>query len=139
MDNKNFQITCNIIFCLLTVGLFYLIPYIEWRTTRGDKTDVILGMGIGIIPSGLLLLSFMYGFLAKRVIVPACMASILGIPAIFIPVVAGNTLLERGFSLIIITVMISIIVCVGTVFGKFTCRLLEKFKSSLGTFFPKRN
>ena len=105
----------------------------------GDKTDILMGMVFGFIPIGLLLLSFFYGFLVKRIIVPACMASILGIPVIFIPVVAGNTVLERGFSLVLIIMMISMIVCIGTAFGIFIHELVRKVKSLLGTLAPKGN
>ena len=139
MDNKKFQTVCNIVFGLLTAGLFYLMPYIAWHTMAGDKTDILMGMVFGFIPIGLLLLSFFYGFLVKRIIVPACMASILGIPVIFIPVVAGNTVLERGFSLVLIIMMISMIVCIGTAFGIFIHELVRKVKSLLGTLTPKGN
>lgn len=133
MDNKWFQTVCNIVFCLLTVGLFYLMPYIAWHTMEGDKTDIILGMVIGFIPLGLLLLSILYGFLAKRIIVPVCMASVLGIPAVFIPVIAGNTVLEKILSLVFITVVISIIVYIGTAFSIFIHWFLRKIMLSLGT------
>lgn len=126
MDIKNFRTVCNIVFGLLAAGLFYLMPYIAWHTMEGDKTDILMGMVLGFIPIGLLLLSFLYGFLANRIIVPACIASILGIPAVFIPIVSGNTVTERGLSLLYITVAILIIVCIGTAPGIFIHRLLRK-------------
>lgn len=126
MDNKNFRTVCNIVFGLLTAGLFYLMPYIAWHTMEGDKTDIIMGMMLGLIPIGLLLLSFLYGFLQKKVIVPVYIASILSIPAIFIPVVAGDTVIEKLSSLMLIIIAILIIVCTGTASGIFIYRLLNR-------------
>lgn len=126
MDNKKFQAAYTIAFGILAAGLFYLMPYIAWHTMEGDKTDIVMGMAFGFIPLGLLLLSLLYGFLAKKVIMPACMASMLGIPAIFIPVVAGNTAIERLLSLMLIAACIFIITCVGTASGMFIRRLLSQ-------------
>lgn len=137
MDNKHFHAVCNIIFGFLTAGLFYLAPYIAWHTMEGDKTDIVMGMVLGFIPTGLLLLSLLHGFLTKRAIVSACTASILGIPAIFIPIIAGNTLIERGFALIFIVVIIFVIVYMGTVSGIFIRRLILML--CRGTFFKKGN
>lgn len=126
MNHKKKQAICNIVFGLSTAGLFYLMPYIAWHTMEGDKTDILMGVVLGFIPMGLLLFSFLYGLLAKRVVAPACMASILGLPAAFIPVVAGHTIGERLFSLVFITIAILIIVCAGTASGIFIRRLSGK-------------
>lgn len=116
----------NVGFGLLCAGLFYLMPYLAWHTMEGDKTDILMGMVLGVIPIGLLLLSVFYGFLAEKIIAPACIASVLSIPAIFIPVVAGDTIIERLQALTFLPVVIIIIVCPGTAWGILIRRLLRK-------------
>lgn len=116
----------NVGFGLLCAILFYLMPCLAWHTMEGDKTDILMGMVLGVIPIGLLLLSVFYGFLAERIIIPTCIASILSIPAIFISVVAGDTAIERLLALVFLSAVIIIIVCPGTALGILIRRLLRK-------------
>ena len=130
--SKKIQKVCNAVFVLLTAGLFYLMPYIACRTMAGDKTDILMGMVFGFIPIGLLLLSLLYGFIIKRNVLPACMAAILGIPVIWIPVVAGDTVIEKLSALIITMLAAFLIVNLGAVLGILLRRLSEKIKASHG-------
>lgn len=130
--SKKIQKVCNAVFVLLTAGLFYLMPYIACRTMAGDKTDILMGMVFGFIPIGLLLLSFLYGLIVKRNVLPACMAAILGIPVILIPVVAGDTVIEKLSALIITMLAAFLIVNLGAVLGILLRRLSEKIKASHG-------
>lgn len=107
-----------------------MMPYIAWHTMEGDKTDIIIGMMFGFIPIGLLMLSILYGFLAKRIVVPIGIASVLSIPAAFIPIVAGDTIGERLQALVLIIAVILIIVGTGTASGMFIRRLLQRNNSS---------
>lgn len=131
MDAKR-NVICNIGFAALCVGLFYLMPYIGWYTMQGDKTDILMGMAFGFIPLGLLLLSVLYGLLMARIIVPVCIAAVVGIPAIFIPIVAGRTAGGRVYALILIVTAIILIVCVGTGVGILIRRAIKK----VGRSFP---
>ena len=126
MNRNTFYVICNIVFGLYCAGLFYLMPYIAWHTMEGDKTDILMGMMLGIIPIGLLLISFLYGFLVKKIAAPLYIASVSGIPAVFIPIVAGDTISERLLALLIIIPAILTIVCAGTAPGIFIRRLLQK-------------
>lgn len=130
--SKKIQKVCNAVFVLLTAGLFYLMPYIACRTMAGDKTDILMGMVFGFIPIGLLLLSFLYGLIVKRNVLPACMAAILGIPVILIPVVAGDTVIEKLSALIITMPAAFLTVNLGAVLGILLRRFSEKIKASHG-------
>lgn len=125
------DVICNIGFGVLCAGLFYLMPYIGWYTMQGDKTDILMGMVLGLIPLGLLLLSALYGFFAMRIIVPVCIAAVIGIPAIFIPIVAGRTAEGRVYALVLIVTAITLIVCIGAGVGILIRQVVKKVGRSL--------
>ena len=128
MKKDIYFVICNVVFGLLCIGLFHLLPYIAWYTMEGDKTDIILGLGLGVIPMGLVLLSILYGFLTKRIVLPICIASIVSHPVIFIPFVGGNTIIESLYSLVLIVAAIVVIVGIGTVLGILVRSFLVKLR-----------
>ena len=136
MKKNIYFVICNVVFGLLCIGLFHLLPYIAWHTEVGDKTDIILGLGLGVIPMGLVLLSILYGFLLKRIVVPICIASIVSYPVIFIPFVGGDTIIERLGSLVEIVASIFVIVGTGTVLGIMVRSFLVKLR---GIFLKNAN
>lgn len=129
--NKKLLLIFNIVFALLCAIIFYLLPYIAFFTMKGDKTDIIMSMGIAIIPICLFLLSILYGCLAEKIITPVWIACAISIPYIFIPMATGNTFGEKIKGLAMIIVAVLFIAFLGSSIGTFLRRIFAKIKNQI--------
>lgn len=108
----------EMIFVALSIINLYILPIIAFHTMSGDKTDIIMGFGFGIVPLGWLITSAFYGIGTGKVwFAPFC-TMIMCLPLFFVRVITGETIIEKVPAMFLVWAVSFMITFFGALLGR---------------------
>lgn len=108
----------EMIFAALNIINLYILPMIAFYTMSGDKTDIIMGFGFGIVPLGWLIISILYGIVTGKVwFAPVC-TMIFCLPLFFVRVITGETITEKVPAMFLIWAVGFLVTFLGALSGR---------------------
>lgn len=108
----------ELIFTILNIINLYILPVLAFYTMSGDKTDIIMSFGLCFVPLGWFIVSVFYGIAAGKIRFAPFGTAIMCLPLVFVPVITGETIMEKILAMLYVWTVSFIITFLGALLGR---------------------